>query len=403
MPEDISNIPRITVNKPSPAASAQSSPSSGPEIAELIVNGVSFQDWKTVNVEHRWKEGWPTFLFTSAERSPLPTLWTDLQFKPRDRCRIILGGQQAMDGIILHRQTAYDAKTHVVQLAGAGIQWAAATSSIKTKDNNFDNMTLKQIADKVMGAYGILVKQIGTVDQTPFYPLQSHPGDNTFEFLDRLARTRNAHMGSDANGNFLLIGDHSMPLLQQQLIEGQNIEKMQCVFSIEQISTVYSINAQTVGGDDQNMAKSSEMSAAANGSLKGAMKLIETVAEQPVKTLAEVQMRANYEAIQREATEVTAHVTVQGWLRDGKNLWMTGDEVLVYSPMAMLNLVLKIKTATFTQDTSAGTLTTLELVLPWMLGSRGYATGPTDPKPPEPAVIATPSFFDNLLSNFGLK
>lgn len=355
------------------------------EVAQLVVNGVKFEDWDTVWVQHRWKGGWPTFRFTSSERADLPTDWNLLQFKPGDRCLIFLGGQQAMDGIILHRQTSYDATNHQVQLAGAGKQWAAATSSVQTKDNNFDKMPLLAVAEKAAGVYGIAVLPIGYVDPTPFERLQAQPGELTFDFLDRVARTRGAHMGSDHLGNWLLIGEHSKPIVQQ-LTEGENILKMQCVFSNEQMATNYSITAQKWGSDEEMMKAAAEMKAKADGTLKNALKIIETVAEQPVKTMAELKMRANWEAIAREGTLITAHVTVQGWLRDGADLWRTGDEVWVYSPMALLNLVLKIQTATFAQTNQSGTTTVLELVLPWMLGSKDYAVGPNDPKAPGPAT-----------------
>ena len=102
-------------------------------------------------------------------------------------------------------------------------------------------------------------------------------------------------------------------------------------------------------------------------------------------------MRANYEA-HRSATarRSRANVTVQGWLRDGGNLWRTGDNVYVYSPMAMLNLVMKIQTATFTQDNKGGTTTMLELVLPWRLSATSdrFGHGTPSNSPADDAAVA---------------
>jgi hypothetical protein len=42
---------------------------------------------------------------------------------------------------------------------------------------------------------------------------------------------------------------------------------------------------------------------------------------------------------------------------------------MVYSPMAILNQQMKIRTVTYTQD-SRGTLTSLDLVAPWALGDK---------------------------------
>jgi prophage tail gpP-like protein len=361
------------------------------EVAQLVVAGVKFEDWETVWVQHRWAEGWPLFRFTAAENASMPQFWTSLQFKPGDPCQIILGGQLAITGIILTRQTAYDARNHTVELSGAGKTWAAATSSIDQKNNkgNFDNMPIKAICDKVFADFGVNVLQVGTVDQTPFDKCQSHPGELTFDFADKLARTRGATLGSDHLGNMLLIGEHSNPVVQN-LTEGENILKMQCIISNEMMSTDYSVLGQAPNAEEVSASQAAEMEAQVPGTLKNFRKFIQTVAEQPVKSMGELQSRAAFEARFREGTLIRAFVTVQGWLRDGTNLWRAGDDVFVKSPMAMLNMVLKIQTATFQQDNHTGTTTVLELVLPWMLADQPYGTGvasegPNMPQPPGPA------------------
>jgi hypothetical protein len=53
--------------------------------------------------------------------------------------------------------------------------------------------------------------------------------------------------------------------------------------------------------------------------------------------------------------------------------------------MAILNQVLKIQTATFTQDRSSGTLTTLELVPPWLLKDHNNFNVGRPGVPQEPA------------------
>jgi prophage tail gpP-like protein len=345
------------------------------------------------------------FRFTAAERVNMPTDWHKLQFKPGDKCQIILGGRLAVSGIILQRQTAYDANNHAVQLSGVGEQWAGVTSSIEIKNSNFDKMTLQQAADKALQPFGIKAVPVGTLDATPFDRLQSQPGELVFDFIDRIARTRGVTIGSDEHGNILLIGDHSFPVVQQ-LTEGENILKMQCIISDEQLASEYSVTAQRAVEDSSSPRKSAEMQARAKGSLM-LKKVIETVAEQPVKTDAELEKRAYYEAINHEGTLIVAHVTVQGWLRGNGDLWRTGSDVWVYSPMAMLNMIMKIQTATFMQDDKSGTTTTLELVLPWKLNDKPYGTATypqgedpmsadMTPPPPPPAQSTAdlPASFD---------
>ena len=55
----------------------------------------------------------------------------------------------------------------------------------------------------------------------------------------------------------------------------------------------------------------------------------------------------------------------------GGGLWRAGDLVAFVSPMTTINMGLKIQNVTFTQDSQSGTLTTLELVAPWLLKDHG--------------------------------
>lgn len=364
------------------------------EVAQLVVNGVKFEDWESVWVQHRWADGWPLFRFTASERADMPTLWTALQFKPGDACTITLGGQLAITGIILTRQTAYDANNHQVELAGAGRTWAAGTSSVDAEKANFDGMTLKQLADKAYGDRGVTVRQIGTLDETPFPHLQATPGEQVFDFVDKQARLRGATLGSDHLGNMLLIGEHS-GVVTQNLVEGQNIKKMQCVISNEMMAGVYSALGQGANAEELSAGAAAKMRAdVPSETYKGFDKLIQTPLEHPPMSQAEVVARAFYEKRFRDGTQITAHVTVQGWLRDGIDLWRCGDDVQVTAPMAMLNFVMKIQTLTFQQDNQSGTTTVLELVMPWKLADRplGGLESPANayfPAPPSTGTTQT--------------
>jgi hypothetical protein len=79
-------------------------------------------------------------------------------------------------------------------------------------------------------------------------------------------------------------------------------------------------------------------------------------AEQPVWSLGEIADRAKNESVWHEGTVIKANITVQGWLKPNGLLWKEGDQVAVDSPMALLNMGLKIESTTFTQDSNSGTL-----------------------------------------------
>jgi prophage tail gpP-like protein len=300
--------------------------------------------------------------------------WRLLQFKPGDDCAIYLGGQLAITGVIITRQVAYDADNHGVMLDGVGITWWAHRASIIPQGNesvgNFDDKSFQQTAEEVLAPTGIKLKVIGTLDATPFARLQSEPGETIWAFLERIARPRGIVMGSDHLGNFLAIGPHSFPATSD-LVEGHNIKKAQVTITSQDLYSKYIVLGQTAASDDQNGTDASEQKGEVGGTSRRYSPRL-TTAEQPVWGKAEVQARAAAESIWSEGTIIQATITVQGWLRPSDNqLWAAGSDIRVWSPMAMLNMVMKVQTVTFMQSRQGGTETVLDLVVPELLRDNG--------------------------------
>jgi len=359
----------------------------GEEIAQLIVNGQVFQDWESVWVRHRWHESFHQFKFTAVERDPMPQYWTQTKFKPCDFCTITLGGETAIVGTILTRQTVYDANSHGVQLSGVSLTYWGHKSSVWTDTMNFDGYTFEKAARKVMEPYNMKINVIGKLDEKPFPKLSAQYGETVWDFLERIARQRGVVIGTDTDGSVALIGQHTKPVVSD-LIEGVNILRCSCTINVAPKFVHYGASVQRAGGDDSSGKDTSQILKLAQGT--GCYPSFNlTPVEQPGDE-EEAQKRANYEARWHEGYSVVAQVTVQGWLRAHGSLWKVGDNVFVQSPMAMLSQTLKIQQATFMQDNKSGTTTTLDLVVPWLLGDRpGYNPGnPTTPSPPGTATTA---------------
>jgi prophage tail gpP-like protein len=364
------------------------------ETAVLTVNGVKFDDWETVFVEKRLNDSFSYFRFTAAERDPVfgqatPPLWEKLQFKPGDRCTVALAGVQVIDGFIETRQVAYNASSHGVMLVGKSTTAWAARSSVDTKTGSFDGKNILEIAKEVLAPYPVGIKTIGVLDLTPFVRLQNEPGELIWDFLERLARPRGVVMGSDAFGNFLLIGPHTFPTVTQ-LIEGVNIKSCQCTITHLQTYLQFDTRAQAPATQDQSGTDISQLNATALSRIttQPYSKLI-TPSEHSVPSQAEVEARNNNERIWHDDTEVQATITVQGWLFNQTRLWTPGDHVFVRSPMAMLNQDLALQKVIFTQDSNNGTQTTLDMVLPGLL--RGSLNFDPSPAPSDPQQNSEPT------------
>jgi prophage tail gpP-like protein len=357
--------------------------------AILIVGGINFKDWESVYVQLRWGDAFSYFRFTSVERDAPAGLFYKLQFVPGTKCQISLGGISVIDGFIETRQVAYDPEQHGIELTGKSLTAPVARSSVNTKSGSFDGMTFKQVADKVLSTYSSKIIPIGTLNSIPFAKLQNQPGESVWDFLERIARPRGIILGSDSFGNFLAIGEHSIPVLNTQLIEGQNIKKCQCVMHDEHAYNQYNVKAQSAASDDNHGTAASELEGNWGGSGWPGSLLI-TPAEQPVKSIQEVIDRAKNESLWHEGTKIEATITVQGWFRNDTDVWWPGDNVFVYSPMCPLNMMMKIQNVTFSQDNSGGTLTTLDLKQPWALLDTSAQTNvgtPNTTATPAPAPL----------------
>lgn len=349
------------------------------EKATLVVNGRLFEDWTSVSVTHRYNQAYPTATFECTEKIPTPTAWPALQFKPGDSCRIWLAGILAITGHITHRQVGYDAENHGVQLTVLGKTHDLAECSVAGTAGTFDGYPWVAIARKLISPFGIGLETVGNVDGTPFEQMTIQPGELVWSTLERLARFRKIVLGSTERGNLLAAGPERATVVDR-LVEGVNILRANCTIADPHIYQKYWAIGQRAGNDDVNGSEASELVAMTAGSANRYRPIV-TVAEHP-ETQEGLQKRSEYDALFNEGQLVTAQVTVQGWLRGNTDLWRVGTCPHVWSPMMMVNQPLAIQEATFKQDNSSGTTTTLELVAPWFLNKHldwGPGQGPPAP------------------------
>jgi prophage tail gpP-like protein len=376
------------VNASAVSRAFKASPVPNPdELATIVVGGRRWDDWTSVKVEHRFAEAYPLFTFSNVERP------VTVQFRPGDECAIYLAGLLAITGVITVRQVAYDANNHAIQLMGKGVTFYAARSSIIDETGDFDGQTFEQVARKIIAPTGVGVQVVGKLNDIPFERLSVEPGEKVWDCLERLARPKGVVMGSDPYGNFLLIGDHDADV-DDQLVEGRNILSCQCVASVEGVHSEYLVRSQSPATDGHSGADASQQEAKVKGTAHRYSPLL-TPAEQPVWTQAEMLDRARNESVWHEGAVLTAVITVQGWKRGRGGLWRAGSNVFVNSPMAILNQLMTIQSATFNQD-AGGTTTTLECVPPFLLrGKSSFDVSkpdvPQDPTSYETAPPAPPA------------
>jgi prophage tail gpP-like protein len=354
------------------------------EQAVINVSGQLFSDWETVFVQTRWMHAWDYCRFTATERLGDNSVinWREWQIKPCDVVSVTLANQLVMTGVITERQVAYDVMNHGVQLLGKGSTKWGYMSSVNTQTSSFDNMSFEAIAKAVLTPYlaGNAIKTVGNLNPLPFEKVQCQVGESCWDFLENLSRVRGIAMGSDENGNYVFVGDHSTQPIAT-LLEGFNIKSMQCSINIDDNYVIYQAVGQKAASDSSGGAASQDMHAEWGGS-GCRISILKTPAEQPV-TQPELQDRAKQDAKWHEAAKVTVTAIVYGWLWAPGQLWRVGQSVWVKSPMCPLDEKMIIQRCTYTQDRQNGTQTTLDLVMPWMLNDTDVNLGPFAQQAPQ--------------------
>jgi prophage tail gpP-like protein len=348
----------------------------------------------------------PTLPFTSPFKFGPRRLLVDpdIPGPDRDSCvipgclsRDVRGSPKSLARLWLAQlAVAYDANQHGIQLDGKSLTYFAAKSSVDVPDGNFDGMTFEEVARKVLVKHAeIGIAVVGTLNPRVFQYLQNELGETNWDFLEKIARARGIVLGSDHLGNFLLIGDHLNPIVAS-LVEGENILSCQCVISIENLAALYEVANSGPASDPHNGTAASEQQESAPGTGVPTTNY-KTPSVVPVHDDTELKEMAENEAVWSEGTAIQATITTPGWLMPGTTqLWTAGDNVFVNSPMAILDNAMTIRTATFTQD-QRGTLTTLDLVIPWLLKDKipagaNFPTSPAEPLPqPQPTAPQPPA------------
>ena len=119
---------RVIIDTPSEVVGAPkpSSINSRTDVATIEINGQRYEDWETVTVQQRYGEDSHVFDFTCTDKLPGANITAIQVLKPGDLCTVLLGGQLAVTGEIIVRQSATNEDNHGVQLVGKGRSWLAA-------------------------------------------------------------------------------------------------------------------------------------------------------------------------------------------------------------------------------------------------------------------------------------
>lgn len=358
------------------------------EVAVIVAAGQRYQCWQQVEVFRDYREIVSEIRLAVAEIGDFKGGWKSMRLKPGDECQAYLAGRLVATGRVSVRQAAYDATTHGVRFIVQSKVADLANGTVEAKPGQYRKYTLEQIANSVLGPFGIKFSINGAPDGADkvFDRVSVQVGETPFELIERLCRMRNLHMVDDHRGN--IVAQRGAGPLVADLTEGGNIVSAQMIWredqAVDRIKATGAMPGNNAAWGDDARANAAT---ATNPAFNRYRPLV-IVAEQPGDK-RDMQMRADHEVDVNVGGMMSVEVRVQGWLRDGSRLWIEdiGKSVSVYSPMLFPQdrLTLAIQSVTHAQNDKDGTSTTLGLVLPSALGSADPIRADGAPNGAQPA------------------
>lgn len=340
------------------------------EVATVVLAGKKYSTWETVRVELDYMDkATRSFQVSITEKLDRKAVWSSLQIKPGDECQVLLAGKPVIGkGFVEQRQAAYDANHHGVLVAGRSKANDYVDSTVERKNSQYRDKSLKQIAEKVLQPFGLSFKIENPTKNAdkPFKDVSANPGETAHSFIERLARARGLFIRDDKDGNVIAATASGQASGSVKLVEKKNIKSLNCLIRDDNVFSRIAAVGQLRGDDKVNMEPSRKPAARAEGASKR-YRPLDVLAEE-AGDAEDMKDRVEHERNAMLGNIIECVVTVYGWLKDGVDLWDVGETVPIYSPMALLDHDLAIKTVVFIQD-NAGTVTQLTLVRPEALGA----------------------------------
>lgn len=279
-------------------------------------------------------------------------------------CTVDIGGERVITGYVDDWVPSYDESTVTISVSGRDKTADLVDCSIDYPSGQFNNQTLKQIADVVCKPFGIKVI-VNTDVGEPFQRIQIEQGETPHELLSRLAKQRGVLLTSDTFGN-LVITRASKEKAGVSLILGENIKAARGRFSWRQRFSNFTIKAAGAGHGNWDTAPISAV-----GGIKADVKDSEIgryrpmiIVNEEITTAEGAARRGQWERQRSIGKSNTAEYTVTGWRipQTGK-LWNINTIVPVIDEILGLDEEMLILSIMFTED-DAGRLAVISVVRP---------------------------------------
>lgn len=336
-----------------------------PGMVSLLVNGLLYEGWLSVEVSRSAREMAGTATIKVSE--PFSSRYggafslSNWPIREGDACKLLYSGLPVITGYVETRNPRYDAENHEVTLQVRSKTGDICDSSAgpDVAGGEMRNVDIVQMANKLAKPHGIKVVLQGVKPEI-FDVVRVNPGETKHEFLERYARPGAVALTDDENGDLRLLRVENGGAVAS-LVEGVNVLEASATIRADRKMSEYHVKGQQHGSDQEYGDPVASVAASVSDPSVNRYRPFEMLNETKTQR-KDARRRAAWEAAARSGESVRAEVKVVDWIYAPGALWMPGLNVSVDSPMLGVNRVLAIETVKLEQSDEQGTVASLSLV-----------------------------------------
>lgn len=327
-------------------------------IAELKVGNSYYGGWTALSITRSIEQIAGTFNLDLTERWPGSAELRAI--RTGEACQVLIDGLPVITGYVDDVEIDYDAQSHSVRVSGRDKTGDLVDCSAIHQTGQWHNVKLEQIARDLLKPFGIGLKVLVDTGKA-LSSWNIEEGETVFECLSRAARMKAVLLVSDAEGN-LVITRASSVVPPGALIEGRNIEVASGRFTAKDRYSTYLTKGQGKGSDDWYGRNAAQPAADVRDAAVSRYRPLVVLAEDHANNVS-LRDRAEWERNVRNGRGARASITVSGWYRSAKALWMPNALVPVTSPNLSIDDLLLVVGCTWRLD-ERGTVTQIAVARP---------------------------------------
>lgn len=331
------------------------------EIVDIVVGGIPYTGWKSMNVKMAAKSPERSFQIVGALANP-PIQAAALAIDVNDPCIIRSNGDPLVVGTVHEIEIEIDPNNHEIRISGKSRGADTVQSSIDHDTHEWKDKDVLQIAQS-FDKSGIGYRTDEKLEKVPVH--RANIGDTHMLGLSKILDKQRLFLCGDDDGG-VMITRHGKYTHAGGIVEGINLHKGTSKFSSADRPEKVKVKGHLPKGTGEKNFRYQE-EAEDRGGRKGVSRVIVPKASMSKK---EAKDLAEHAVDNRFGDSVQLQTTLQGFRDEGGMLWHVGWTVWCEAPSLRLADELAINELTFSQDETNGSFTAMSLVHPAALGGK---------------------------------